>query len=96
MIKSFKGKCAYDIYHGYNTKTTRAFPSQLIRVAGEKLDIIEAAEQLTDLRVPPGNRLEALKGDLKGKHSIRINKQWRIVFRWSNGDAEDVEIIDYH
>ena len=58
--------------------------------------MLAAAHQLTDLRVPPGNRLEALKGGLRGSHSIRINEQWRIVFRWTKAGAEDVEIVDYH
>lgn len=58
--------------------------------------MLNAATELNDLRAPPGNRLEALKGDLKGKHSIRVNDQWRVLFRWQAGDAHDVEIIDYH
>ena len=65
-------------------------------VARRKLDLLHYAADLVDLRSPPGNRLEALKGDLKGRHSIRINDQWRIVFRWSEGGAEDVRIEDYH
>jgi len=66
------------------------------RVARKKLLILDAAQGLNDLRIPPGNRLEALKGDRKGQHSIRINDQWRICFKWSDGDAYDVEITDYH
>jgi len=66
------------------------------RVARKKLVILDAAQELSDLRIPPGNRLEALKGDRKGQHSIRINDQWRICFRWRAGDAYDVEITDYH
>ena len=65
-------------------------------MAARKLDLINAAHVLDDLKVPPGNRLEALKGDLKGKHSIRINGQWRIVFRWADGNAHEVAITDYH
>ena len=65
-------------------------------VAQRKLDMIKAAIRLEDLRIPPANRLEALHGDLKGKHSIRINNQWRVVFRWLGKDAADVQIIDYH
>ena len=61
-----------------------------------KLVQIDAAERLDDLRIPPGNRLEALKGDRRGQHSIRVNDQWRICFRWRDGDAYDVEIVDYH
>ena len=66
------------------------------RQARRKLLLIDAATRLDDLRVPPGNRLEALAGDRKGQHSIRVNKQWRICFRWRAGDAHDVEIVDYH
>jgi len=66
------------------------------RVALRKLRMLDAAESLDDLRVPPGNRLERLRGDRQGQHSIRINDQWRICFRWRGGDAHDVEIVDYH
>ncbi len=72
------------------------FPSTIQRVILRKLLILDSAVDLTDLQSPPGNRLEALKGDRKGRHSIRINDQWRICFRWMNTLAEDVEIIDYH
>ena len=65
-------------------------------VAVRKLDLVNAAQQLEDLSAPPGNRLEPLKGALRGKHSIRINDQWRLVFRWKDGDAHDVEVDDYH
>ena len=65
-------------------------------VALRKLDMLDAAVKLSDLRSPPGNRLEALKGDRKGQHSIRINRQWRICFRWTANGPEDVEIVDYH
>jgi proteic killer suppression protein len=66
------------------------------RVALRKLRMLDAAESLDDLRVPPGNRLERLRGDRQGQHSIRINDQWRICFRWRGDDAHDVEIVDYH
>ena len=68
----------------------------LQRTALRKLTMLDAAEVLDDLRVPPGNKLEALKGDRKGQHSIRVNDQWRICFRWTKGGPEHVEIIDYH
>ena len=68
----------------------------LQRMAHRKLLLIEAAEDLNDLRIPPGNRLEALKGDRSGQHSIRINDQWRIIFRWTDTGPEEVEIVDYH
>ena len=96
MIKSFKNKCAEDIHYGINSRASRQLPRHLHNIAAEKLDILDAAHQLKDLKVPPGNRLERLKGDLKNKHSIRINNQWRIVFLWQQGYVEEVEIIDYH
>lgn len=74
----------------------RRFPPELHRVMLRKLLQLDAADGLADLRVPPGNRLEALKGDRKGQHSIRVNDQWRVCFRWDDGDAYEVEIVDYH
>lgn len=74
----------------------RRFPPDLHRVMLRKLVQVDAAERLDDLRVPPGNRLEALKGDRRGQHSIRVNEQWRVCFRWRAGDAHDVAIVDYH
>jgi proteic killer suppression protein len=74
----------------------RRFPAELHRTMLRKLVAIDAAEALEDLRVPPGNRLEKLKGDRSGQHSIRVNDQWRICFRWKEGDAYEVEIVDYH
>ncbi len=71
-------------------------PQTIQRLARRKLVILDSATDLNTLRVPPGNRLEALKGDRKGQHSIRINNQWRICFKWKTGDAYDVEIADYH
>ena len=79
----------------HETGSSRRF-SAFARIALRKLIQLDAAGQLSDLRVPPGNRLEALKGDLQGKHSIRINDQWRICFRWDGSDASEVEICDYH
>lgn len=74
----------------------RRLPSDIQRPAQRKLAMLDAAERLYDLRSPPGNRLESLKGDRKDQHSIRINDQWRICFRWQAGNAHDVEIVDYH
>ena len=91
MIKSFRGRQTEALFNRTPVRASEAFE----RVARRKLEMLAAAKRLDDLRVPPGNRLEALKGDRKGQHSIRINGQWRICFRWSDG-AEDVEIIDYH
>jgi toxin HigB-1 len=73
-----------------------AFPGNLAKVARRKLIMVDAAAFLEALNSPPGNRLEALKGDLAGKHSIRINDQWRVVFRWTDAGPEDVEIVDHH
>ena len=96
MISDFGSKLTEDIFYDRTTKETRKFPSELYRAARRKLLYLYEAESLTDLRVPPNNRLEALKGDLKGYYSIRINKQWRIVFKWSNRSASEVRITDYH
>jgi toxin HigB-1 len=94
MIKSFKGKFAETIL--LSRMAPKGFPTDLAKVARRKLIMVDAADFLDALRSPPGNRLEALKGDLAGKHSIRINDQWRVIFRWTDVGPEDVEIIDYH
>lgn len=96
MIASFADRATESLFHGETGKATKRIPSDIRKVAVRKLDMVNAAHELHDLRVPPGNRLEALKGALRGKHSIRINDQWRIVFRWKAGDAHEVEIDDYH
>ena len=96
MIESFGNAVAEDLFDDKRSKATRAFPNDLRRVARRKLLYLHEATNLTDLRVPPGNRLERLKGDLKEFHSIRINDQWRVVFRWSDGNAYEVQVIDYH
>jgi proteic killer suppression protein len=94
MIKSFKGKFAESILQGRTVP--KGFPATLAKAARRKLIMVDAAGFLDALSSPPGNRLETLKGDLAGKHSIRINDQWRVVFRWTDAGPEDVEIIDYH
>ncbi len=96
MIRNFKDKRTEDIYHGRSSKETRSFPQMLLKSARRKLDLIKGTERLDDLKVPPGNRLHKLTGDLKGFWSISINDQWRIIFLWEDGDALDVEITDYH
>ncbi|RUX29652.1 MULTISPECIES: type II toxin-antitoxin system RelE/ParE family toxin [unclassified Mesorhizobium] len=93
MIRSFKNKTTEAVSGG---KSPKGFPSDLVRVAQRKLFMLDNADELDDLRTPPGNRLEALKRDRAGQHSIRINDQFRICFRWVDGGAEDVEITDYH
>jgi len=96
MIASFGDRATEDLYHGRATRRSRRVPSGVQAVACRKLDMIEYADSLQDLRVPPGNRLEALGGRLAGHHSIRINDQWRIVFQWRAGAAHNVRITDYH
>ena len=93
MIQSFRSKETEKIWLEISS---RKLPGEIQRVALRKLIGLNQAERLEDLRVPPGNRLEALKGQRAGAHSIRINDQWRICFVWRNGDAHEVEIVDYH
>ena len=93
-IRSFKGKLAGPILRG--RQAPKGFSFALAKAARRKLVQLNSAGALGDLAIPPGNRLEALKGNLTGKHSIRINDQWRIVFRWTAAGPEDVEILDYH
>ena len=96
MIFSFGDRGTSDLFHGISSRKSRKLPNHLHEQALIKLDSLNAAQVLDDLKSPPGNRLEALRGDLRGFHSIRINSQWRIVFRWADGGAHDVQIIDYH
>ncbi|TGQ46638.1 MULTISPECIES: type II toxin-antitoxin system RelE/ParE family toxin [unclassified Mesorhizobium] len=93
MIRSYKDRTSEAVGLG---KAPKGFPSDLVRSAQRKLFMIEHAVELKDLMTPPGNRLEALKGDRAGQHSILINDQFRVCFRWMDGNAEDVEITDYH
>jgi proteic killer suppression protein len=92
VIRSFKDKRAEALFHGDTVSELQAIRTVALR----KLDMLDAATRLADLRSPPGNRLEALAGDRRGQHSIRINDQWRICFVWRDGGAELVEIVDYH
>ena len=96
MIRSFGDKATEDIWNGDNTAAARRIPREIWKAAYRKLDMIRAAYELGDLRIPPGNRLERLKGNLKDYHSIRINDQYRILFKWEHGAADEVEIADYH
>lgn len=93
MIRNFADKEAEKIWLG---TPSRRLPADIQAVARRKLRMVANASVLDDLRVPPANRLEALKGRRKGQYSIRINNQWRVCFRWIDGDAHDVEIVDYH
>lgn len=97
MIVAFKGKGTHDIFNGENTRDARkTCPESLWRVAARKLDQLDSATTLNELRIPPGNRLEALTGDRKGHHSIRVNDQYRICFAWTDSGPDRVEIVDYH
>ncbi len=93
MIKTFKCKDSEKLFKG---KFIKKLPTNIQRVALRKLKMLDAATVLDTLQVPPGNRLEPLKGDREGQHSIRINDQWRVCFIWNQGNAFDVEILDYH
>ena len=93
MIRDFADKETEKIWEG---TVSRRLPHDIQAVARRKLRMLNNARQLEDLRIPPANRLEALKGDRRGQHSIRINDQWRICFRWNAGDASQVEFVDYH
>lgn len=93
MIRTFRDKITESVSQG---RLPKGFPADLLKVARRKLGMLEAATDISDLRSPPGNRLEALKGDRAGQHSIRINDQFRVCFVWNDGHAHDVEITDYH
>jgi toxin HigB-1 len=96
VIKSFGDVATEAFASGKNSARARRIPVDIRTVAARKLFMIETAETLSDLRSPPGNRLEPLKGNLAAFHSIRINQQWRVIFRWTDAGAEDVQIVDYH
>jgi proteic killer suppression protein len=93
MIKSFRSGETEKIWNGTRSKR---LPQNIQQIARRKLRMLNNARSLNDLRAPPANRLEALRGNRKGQHSIRVNAQWRICFVWMDGDAENVEIVDYH
>lgn len=97
VIQSFADGGTEDVFNGRNSRAARkSCPRSIWVAAGRKLDQLDSTERLDDLRVPPGNRLEALSGDRRGQHSIRINQQFRVCFRWSDAGPVDVEIVDYH
>lgn len=96
MIVSFGDSATEDLFHNRQTSRVRRFPHDVAGVAIVKLDMVNGSASLLDLRSPPGNRLEALKGDRKRFYSIRVNEQWRLVFRWEDNNAHDVRLIDYH
>ena len=100
MIQSYRDKGTEVLHRGAQNARERRllnrYPQDILAMARRKLDLIDHAQDLADLRVPPGNRLEALHGNLAGYFSIRINDQWRIIFRWIGSDAYDVTVVDYH
>ena len=96
MIQSFGDETTVDLFRERNTRAARRIPRELWRVAQRKLKAIDVAARLEDLTIPAGNRLELLKGDRGGRHSIRINDQYRVTFRWEQGHAHEVRVEDYH
>ncbi|MCH8989053.1 MAG: type II toxin-antitoxin system RelE/ParE family toxin [Chloroflexi bacterium] len=97
MIISFADQGTEDVFNGHNSSAARrSCPRSLLSVASRKLDLLDSAAALNDLSVPPGNRLETLRGHRDGQYSIRINEQYRVCFSWSDSGASDVEITDYH
>ena len=97
MIRSFADRATEDTFNGKSSPAARrALPRQLVRAALRKLEQLDSVERLEDLRIPPGNRLEALKGERKGQHSIRINEQYRVCFIWTDSGPDEVEVVDYH
>ena len=96
MIVSFGDRATEDLYHNRPTSRVRRLPQDVVDIALIKLDMLNGASAVLDLRSPPSNRLKPLKGDLKGLHSIRVNDQWRLVFRWEGNNAFDVRLMDYH
>ena len=93
MIRSFAGKGTQRVWH---EEYVRSLDKSLQRAALRKLELLHAAADVEDLRIPPGNRLERLTGDRRGQYSIRVNAQWRLCFTWHEGGADDVELVDYH
>lgn len=96
MIRNFHSKTAQDIFDGISSRTTRRIPADLHEKIRRLFDQMNAATKIETLRIPPSNHLEKLKGNLKNYWSIRINNKWRIIFKWENAEALDVDILDYH
>lgn len=96
LINSFADKATEGLFHGTRSKDVRRIPGDVRRPALQRLDVLNAADSLQDLLIAPGNRLESLKGDRQGYFSIRVNDQWRIVFRWADNAVHDVQLVDYH
>ena len=96
MIQSFADETTADVFRDRNTRAARRIPREIWRVVQRKLVLLDSAARLDDLRIPSGNRLERLKGDRAERHSIRVNDQYRVTFRWEGGDAFEVRVEDYH
>jgi proteic killer suppression protein len=96
VIQSFSDETTADLFRDRNTRSARRIPREIWRVAQRKLKALDVAARLDDLTIPAGNRLETLKGDQAGRHSIRINAQYRVTFQWEQGHAHEVRIEDYH
>ena len=96
VVQSFRDETTADLFRERNTRAARRIPRELWRVVQRKLKLLDAAARLQDLLIPAGNRLEALKGNQAGRYSIRVNDQYRVTFRWENGNAYEVGVEDYH
>jgi proteic killer suppression protein len=96
LIQSFRDDATADLFRERNTRAAQRVPREIWRVVQRKLKLLDTAARLDDLAVPAGNRLELLKGDQAGRHSIRVNDQYRVTFRWENGHAREVSVEDYH
>lgn len=96
MILSFGDKATEDLFHNRQTRRVRQYPPEILPRALQQLDMLNSSQDLRDLRSPPGNHLELLKGDLEGFYSIRINDRWRLIFMWEGADAHAVRLVDYH
>lgn len=96
MIRNFKSKAAQDIYDGEKSRHARSIPIELHEKIARLFDQLNVITRVDTLKIPPSNRLEKLSGNLNGYYSLRINKQWRIIFKWENGAALDVDVVDYH
>ncbi len=96
VIQSFGDAATEALFHGVSGRRTRSLPKDMVKVALRKLDMLNAASELRDLLVPPGNRLEALRGELRGLDSIRVNDQWRLVFQWTDAGPASVRLVDDH
>jgi proteic killer suppression protein len=96
MVESFADRTTKDLYHGVVSVPVKRFPKEILSAVLRKMDILNAAHDIDDLKAAPGNRLEALRGNMKRFHSIRVNIRWRIIFKWRAGGTYEVTMVDYH